>query len=372
MTAPLMTDPQPAAPTTRVPTGEKWYYTSRQELDDLYQRAVPVPKASVPMSLVELLSELSDGPRFVYVNGLADAGLGWQSAPDGVEVLPGGLRVGPGVHVDTPLQIVYVTVPGDQLGLSCPRLDIEVGEGARVSLVEIYFCMPGEAITTATTTLSVGRGASAELTRLQVATSEAVHVGSTQIHLGADAKAGMTALSLGGRLARHELEVILGEQGACFDLRGLYAPIGTQRQDMVVTVDHVASRTISRQNVRGVIDDRGRGSFTGHVIVREGTAGVDARQSNRNLVLVPTAEADTRPWLEINADDVKCAHGATVGRLDADALFYLRSRGIPVAEARELLIDAFMAEVLVEVKGPRLRAQLDGLLLRHRAEAGQA
>ena len=123
-------------------------------------------------------------------------------------------------------------------------------------------------------------------------------------------------------------------------------------------VDHAASHCKSTQRYKGIVDDHGRGSFSGHVIVRHGTVGTDAVQSNPNLVLTPTAQADTRPWLEIFADDVRCAHGATVGRLDDDAYFYLRSRGIPAEQARAMLIAAFAAEVVDAIELDSLRERL--------------
>ncbi|MBK8332598.1 MAG: SufD family Fe-S cluster assembly protein [Acidimicrobiaceae bacterium] len=137
---------------------------------------------------------------------------------------------------------------------------------------------------------------------------------------------------------------------------------GRQRHDTVVTVDHAASRCASTQRFTGVIDDHGRGSFSGEIIVRPGTVATDAHQSNRNLVLSPNAEADTRPWLQILADDVRCTHGATVGRLDDEALFYLRSRGIPLDEARTMLIGAFIRDVTDAIPHPSLRTHVAAII----------
>jgi Fe-S cluster assembly protein SufD len=139
------------------------------------------------------------------------------------------------------------------------------------------------------------------------------------------------------------------------DLDGLYLPRGDQRHDYVITVDHRASHCASTQRFTGIIDDHSRGSFSGHVLVRHGTTGTDAYQSNRNLVLAPTAQADTRPWLEILADDVRCTHGATVGRLDDDALLYLRSRGFPLEQSGAILVAAFAAEVIDGITPASLR-----------------
>jgi Fe-S cluster assembly protein SufD len=162
---------------------------------------------------------------------------------------------------------------------------------------------------------------------------------------------------IGGDIARHQTDVRLGAD-ARVDLDGLYLPSSRQRQDNVVTVDPVASRGTSTQHFKGVIDDHARGSFSGHVIVQGGTVGNDAKQTNRSLLLSPTAEADSRPWLEILADDVRCTHGATVGRLDDDALFYLRSRGISLTESRAMLVAAFVGEILDTIEPASLRTRL--------------
>jgi Fe-S cluster assembly protein SufD len=144
---------------------------------------------------------------------------------------------------------------------------------------------------------------------------------------------------------------------------------GNQRHDTVVSIDHAASRCTSNQRFNGVVNDRGRGSFSGEIIVEPGTTGTDARQSSRNLVLDPNAEADSRPWLRILADDVRCTHGASVGRLDDDALHYLRSRGIPLVAARTMLIDAFLRDVTDSIAHEAVRAQVAALVASAASEA---
>ncbi|MEP6623399.1 MAG: SufD family Fe-S cluster assembly protein, partial [Acidimicrobiia bacterium] len=137
--------------------------------------------------------------------------------------------------------------------------------------------------------------------------------------------------------------------------------------DNVITVEHAASACTSRQQFKGVIDDHARGSFSGRIIVQPGTTATDAAQTSRSLLLKPTAEADTRPWLEIFADDVKCTHGAAVGRLDSEALFYLRTRGIPEHDARTLLIRAFIAGMTEAVGPMTLRSHLDAAIATKRS-----
>ena len=179
-----------------------------------------------------------------------------------------------------------------------------------------------------------------------------------------------TSIMAGGRIARAAIDVSFDGTDARTDVVGLYTPSGEQRHDNVVTVDHRSSRCTSNVVFRGIVGGHARGSFSGHVIVRPDTVGTDAHQSNRNLVLEPTAQADTRPWLEIFADDVRCTHGATVGRLDDAALFYLRSRGIPLEQARTMLVDAFAAEVVDAIGPPSLREHVARLDQRAGARGG--
>jgi len=153
--------------------------------------------------------------------------------------------------------------------------------------------------------------------------------------------------------------VQLAEPGASVSLNGLFAPTGTQHLDTHIRIDHAAAHTQSRQDYRGIAAARGRGVFNGKVIVRPHAQKIDARQSNRNLLLSATAEIDTRPELEIYADDVKCSHGATTGQLDPVSLFYLRSRGLGEEEARALLIRAFAQSMLATVKVGPVRTWLE-------------
>ena len=149
---------------------------------------------------------------------------------------------------------------------------------------------------------------------------------------------------------------------AVTELDGIYVPSGSQQHDHPILIEHLAAGGTSRQSYRGVIDDHAHGVFNGRIIVHEGAAGIDADQSNRNLLLSDHAEADTRPRLEIYADDVKCTHGAAVGRLDDDALFYLRTRGIGVDEARRVLTYAFIEELVGRLGEGPLHDQVEALV----------
>ena len=154
----------------------------------------------------------------------------------------------------------------------------------------------------------------------------------------------------------------LNSTDAKLELTGVNLTTANQVHDTQVSVDHDASRCASNQRFFGVVDDHGHTSFSGEIIVQHGTVGTDAHQTNKNLVLDDNAKADTRPWLRIFADDVQCTHGATVGRLDDDSLFYLRSRGIELAQAQTMLIDAFIHNITESITNESVRTHVDALI----------
>ncbi|MGV3759689.1 MAG: Fe-S cluster assembly protein SufD, partial [Actinomycetota bacterium] len=285
--------------------------------------------------------------------------LNWAAGRDVAAVL-----VDPAVRIEVPVHVVHLSVPGAGATASHPRTIVRTGAGSQLHLIETYAGMPGSHVTNASTRIVAGDGATITHHRIQTEAAEAVHVGRTAIDQASGSLVRSTSVTGGGRIARSAIVVELQGPDAHAELDGLYLPTDHQRHDNVITVDHRASRCRSTQRFKGIVDDHGRGSFSGHVVVRPGTTGTDAHQSNPNLVLRPTAQADTRPWLEILADDVRCTHGATVGRLDDDALFYLRSRGIPQDTARAMLVAAFATEIVDGIEPASLRAhvtsQLDG------------
>jgi Fe-S cluster assembly protein SufD len=168
----------------------------------------------------------------------------------------------------------------------------------------------------------------------------------TSVRLGRDARLRTHTLTRGGSLVRNDLDVVLAGEGARCELRGLFLGGGVSLIDNHSSVDHAVPHCTSRELYKGILADRSRGVFRGRVIVRPDAQKSDASQSNPNLLLGEGAEIDSKPQLEIYADDVKCAHGATVGQIDEEALFYLRSRGIGLAEARQLMIRAFANEIV--------------------------
>lgn len=326
------------------------------------------PAEGITVSPVELAA---DGP------GLAAASSA-EARPDGIVALnrataTGGvvIDVAPGVEVDEPVHIDHRS-SGPRLGAPhSPAVRIRVGAGARIDVVETFLgsgaaeATPSGA-TNAVTEVDLGADAQVSHQRVQAEDRGIVHLGHLRFRLDARARLRTTSVTLGAAVSRVSVDVTLAGDDSAADLSGLYLPRGGQHHEHVITVDHVGSDTTSSQDYRGVIDDRGRGSFTGHVIVAPNTTGTEATQSNRSLLLSRTARADARPWLEILADDVQCSHGATVGRLDDDQVFYLRSRGIPEQQARHLLIDAFAAEITSAITPPWLQDQVATLVEDHR------
>ena len=294
--------------------------------------------------------------------------LNWVAGSDVAAVV-----VAPDATVDASVHVVHLAVPGLVRTAVHPRTVLLARPGSRVHLIETFAGAPGgsgASVTNASTRIVAGEGSSVTYHRIQAEDSAAIHVGRATIDQAAGSTLRATSIMVGGRIARCAVDVRFTGPDGRADVAGLYLPGGRQRHDTVVSVDHQASRCSSTQRFTGVVDDHGRGSFSGHVIVRPGTTGTDAHQSNRNLVLAPTAQADSRPWLEIFADDVRCTHGATVGRLDEDALLYLRSRGIPRHQARMMLIAAFAAAIIDDIDPPTLRERVEAMAAAAAARAG--
>ena len=186
---------------------------------------------------------------------------------------------------------------------------------------------------------------------------------TTQVRVSRDARYTSHAVSLGASLARHDLNVALAGAGGECMLNGLYVVAGDQHVDNHTVVDHVEPHGTSRELYKGILAERARGVFNGKVIVRKDAQKTDARQTNKNLLLSRDALVDTKPQLEIFANDVKCAHGATVGQLDNDAMFYLQTRGIGKEEARHMLVRAFASELVDAIPAEPVRAALTAALV---------
>jgi Fe-S cluster assembly protein SufD len=265
------------------------------------------------------------------------------------------LRVAAGTRVVEPLHVVLVASGAPNLAPQ-PRLVIELGDGAELTVVQ-HFLDAGEpnGWVNGVTQVTQAEGSRLALYRLQQHAAAHSHTELLVADVGARATTTIGLVDLGGRLVRNDVDVKLREAGAAVELFGVFLAADGQHVDNHTRIDHLAPETRSDESFRGVIGRRGRGVFNGKVVVHRGAQRIDARQSNDNLLLSDQAEIDTKPELEIYADDVKCSHGSTVGELDAEHLFYLRSRGVDEASARELLTVAFTAAVLDRLAHPTLR-----------------
>ena len=300
-------------------------------------------------------------------NASTALGVGLGSEPSGLKALNAAMtRDGLVVEVpkaavlDKPIVVVHAMsrVAGTQA--AHPRTLLRIGEGAEVELIEAFVGEAGAGGWT-NTVLDGVLQQSAQLRHVVLVDQPdgAVHTGLGTLEIGRDASYRCLVLSLGGRIARTETVVRLTGPGAHCTLAGGALVDGRRHVDHTTEITHAAPHTDSVQVFRNVVDDHGRSVFQGRVIVEQDAQKTDARQSSRSLLLSPAAEADTKPELRIYADDVKCSHGATVGDLDADALFYLRARSVPEAEARALLTRAFVAELFDLVPVPAARAMVE-------------
>ncbi len=240
---------------------------------------------------------------------------------------------------------------------SHPRNLFVVARGAQVAIVETY-AGTGTYFTNAVTELVAGEGAVVDHYKLECESTDAFHVATTQIHEERAAAVTTRAISLGGSVVRNELNVALTGEGASVVLEGLYVLTGRQHVDNHTVVDHARPHCESLELYKGILDESARGIFDGKIIVRPGAQKTVSRQTNNNLLLSETAIADSKPTLEIFNDDVKCNHGSTIGQLDEESMFYLRSRGIGETEARSLLVYAFASEIVDRMKVEAVREQV--------------
>jgi Fe-S cluster assembly protein SufD len=273
------------------------------------------------------------------------------------------LDLAAGATPDQPIYVVHQWSDAAAQLMSNPRVVVRAGPNSHCVLIEHFVGTPeGECFTNAVCDIEVAAGAKVEHYRIQQESARAFHIGHVNARVHQDGRYASHDIALGASLARVNIGTTLQGPGAHAALHGLLAPLGTQHLDSHTCIDHAAPHTSSDENYRGIAGERGRGVFNGKVIVRPGAQKTDARQSSRNLLLAAGAEIDTKPELEIYADDVKCSHGATTGQLDAAALFYLRSRGLDEATARTLLIRAFSESIVASIGPAAVRNHLEKLL----------
>ena len=353
------------------PRDEAWKYTSLRALEQRRYVAGDAGAATRAVDAAAWVLAGLDGPRLVFVNGAFRADLSLLPVTAGLSITPegggamDGLAFEPLADGPFPASVVVGQARADAFA----RLNAALAPAAAVVRVDA-----GVQVDAPVHLVHCGTPADAAVAwqgRLQVqdAHAEATLVRRDVFAVGARARLALHAMDLGAQLMRHDLTVDLAGNGARFDARGVFALRARQHADTHLTVRHAARDTTCDIAWRGVADERSRGVFHGGITVAPGADGSDAQLSSRNLLLSSAAEIDTQPVLEIHADEVKAAHGATVGQLDDRALFYLRSRGIPLDLARQLLVAGFCRAMLEGIEPAALRAPLESLLATRVASA---
>jgi len=270
------------------------------------------------------------------------------------------------ILVERPFHLIFLSV-ADEPSVSHPRNLISIGKNSRATLIESYRGLEGAGyFTNAVTEVELHDSACLDHHKLQHEQLNALHVATTQVYQQASSHFSSHYFSFGGDLSRNELNCRLdGERAQC-TLNGLYMPAGEQHMDCRTRIDHAKAHCNSFEIYKGILDDRSKAVFNGKIFVHQDAQKTDAKQSNQAILLSDDAVIDTKPQLEIYADDVRCTHGATVGELDAQALNYLRSRGIPLDLARTMLIFAFANDIVQGVNVTEVRKHLESLLLADR------
>ena len=388
-------------PTTR---DEDWKYTSAAPIAELDVRALQEPGGEVT---AEQLAPYTFGENgwttLVFVNGRYDAALSSGVDLDaGVRVLPLGeareemaevvegmlgsictveqsafvalnaalhtdgavIHLAPGAYASKPIHLLFVSDALSAKGASHPRVLIAAEPNSKATVIESYVAL-GEAtyLTNSVTEIALADGATVEHYKIQRESPRSYHVATIDARQGRDSHFVSFSFAIGAALSRTNVWTVLGGEGCGATLNGLYMADGEQHVDHQTRIEHQKESCYSREVYRGVLDDTAHGVFNGKVYVHPEAQKTDGKQENHTLLLSPRAVIDTKPQLEIFADDVKCTHGATVGRIDATSLFYMKSRGVGAVRARQLLTYAFAADVLEQIELEPLRNSLEELTL---------
>ncbi|HEY0320215.1 MAG TPA: Fe-S cluster assembly protein SufD [Pyrinomonadaceae bacterium] len=274
------------------------------------------------------------------------------------------LLIPKGVRVESPIHLLFLTDSHASPTVSFPRVLIVAEAQSEATVIESYACTGDDRYwTNAVVEIALEDGARLEHYKIQRESLQAFHTATTQVELDADSSFDTTTITFGGELSRHNINVMMNARGAECHVDGLYMVSTGQHTDTHSLIDHAQPYCTSRQLYKGILDGKSRAVFNGKVFVHEGALQTDAQQTNRNLLLSNEARVDTKPQLEIFADDVKCAHGATVGQLEEEELFYLISRGLKPDLAQNLLTYGFAEEVINKIKIESIKSQLDEAVL---------
>ena len=325
------------------------------------------------------LSDLSALPKGVRIAGLRD---GARDGADGLEqhlakvfdidahplaalntaYLDDGVAIfiAPGVVVETPIHIVVVTGGDNKAVAAHPRVLVSAGVNSQVRIAQTFVGAPGQVyFNNAVAEVVVGEGAIVDYYTDQRESEQAYHVANIQVHVAAKGVFASHAFSIGARIQRHDIGIALKGEGADCTMNGVYLADGDRLMDTHTALDHAMPHCTSHELYKGILAGKAKAVFNGRIIVRIDAQKTDAKQTNRALLLSDEATINSNPQLEIFADDVKCTHGAAVGQLDEEAMFYLQARGLSRIEARDMLLHAFAGEVLEGLKIPALRDQVE-------------
>lgn len=386
------------------PKQEEWKYTKLRPLEDTQFRAGRPEDGKVALAKVpHLLQDDQIAARLVFLNGRCQSHLSViNDLPDGVTLecvhdtlarepewveaqfnanldgtdeavrslniamMDSGFvfRVEKGVVLEKPVEVVYIGGLTDEPVAYFPRNMIVVEEGAQATLVKHHAGLgAGAYFANTATSVEVGNGANFKHYKLQNESIDATHLSSVGVTVGRDATYESFNLSIGGRLSRNEVSVSMNGEGGFAGVNGAYMMKAREHVDTTTRIDHTVPNTSCREVFKGVLDDEARAVFQGKIVVHKDAQKTDGHQLSNALLLSDGAEMDAKPELEIYADDVKCSHGALMGQLDESSLFYLRSRGVPEAQARNMLIQSFLGEAVDEITHDEVReAILDRII----------
>ncbi len=311
-------------------------------------RSIREVLASDPTALAGRLGRNGDEPFFAALNtALFEDGL-W-------------IHVPAGIRVAAPIEIRHAATESSEASVSYPRIVVTLGEASGLTLIETYEGRDPKRLTNSV--VEVELGAHSKVKHVRFHEDAGYCLGRVDVRQSAASEYRSTVLTLGGALTRLDIRAQLQGEGARCDLDGAYLVDGHAHADHHTSVDHQVARCSSDQNYRGIVGERGTAVFDGIVFVRRDAQQTEAHQENRNLLLSDTATVHTKPHLEIDADDVVCSHGATVGSLDPQHLFYLRARGIPEDLAKAMLTHAFIRQIVDEVEHAPTRARIEEAIL---------
>ena len=329
-------------------------------------RALPKDVVAIELGEALLSGQHGESVRKLLESGIQLAENGFTSLNTALFSSGLFLKIPRGQRIETPIHLLFIGQSGHKgaLPAAFPRILMVGEENSSATIIESYASPDDDVyLTNAIVDLRLGSGARFEHYKVQRESPNAFHVATTSADLGPNATYDATTINFGAALSRHDIDVRMDHEGAECSVDGLYMIDGNQHTDTHSIIDHRQPRCRSQQLYKGILDGKSRAVFNGKVFVRHGAQQTDARQTNKNLLLSKEARVDTKPQLEIFADDVKCTHGAAIGQLEEDEVIYLESRGIRPELARNLLTYGFAEEVIEKIKIASVRQELDAAVL---------